>query len=126
MCKMISNDPVADGLEMYLLTFFCSFFFLQGLNRFYDQIIQAILRHVNFDGEQTLWVWFSLLFIYFLRLLNIFHCCLFFLRSLNIGCCTLNIWLGFLFFRSFWYKSISICSRGGGAEMGYMLLLVLY
>ena len=28
-----------------------TFFLLQGLLRFYDAIIQGILRHINFDGK---------------------------------------------------------------------------
>ena len=28
--------------------------FLQGIIRFYDAIIQAIIRHINFDGELVL------------------------------------------------------------------------
>ena len=31
-----------------VVTIFCNF--IEGITKFYDQVIQAILRHVNFDS----------------------------------------------------------------------------
>ena len=43
------NMLVFESLRVGVVTIFYNF--IQGITKFYDQVIQAILRHVNFDSE---------------------------------------------------------------------------
>lgn len=37
--------------EIFILCAYCQSVCLQGLEKFYEAVMQAILRHINFDGK---------------------------------------------------------------------------